>query len=410
MANNKYTRRQKYISTDGGLTFNPVTPPEYIKGELIETDSVDCGAEVITWVPVEGVYICDVPPSTTRWIEDTGYMCVGYDKYNKEKEQISYDSGSTWTDTGNTKAGSTLIEHNSEDCGYVPITRWVADTGYVCVGYDKKNKEKEQISYDSGNTWTDTGNTRAGYTLIEQNSEDCGYVPPDYSREYLTTKALSSGNITLAKVNSYDNYIEPIENIQYSKNNGSWFLYTYGTPISVVKGDKIRWKGTIKDGNHYHYFSMFYPTADYKVYGNPLSLLRNDRFVDEPDSIYEYAYYHLFYGNGTLKDASNLALPATTLASSCYNGMFWSCTKLTTAPKLPATKLADYCYGHMFEGCSNLNNVICLATNISAKDCTSDWLYKVASTGTFVKNAAITSWGWGSGASGIPSGWTVQDA
>ena len=59
MANNKYTRRQKYISTDGGLTFNPVTPPEYIKGELIETDSVDCGAEVITWVPVEDAYICE---------------------------------------------------------------------------------------------------------------------------------------------------------------------------------------------------------------------------------------------------------------------------------------------------------------------------------------------------------------
>lgn len=59
MAHDKYTRRQKYISTDGGLTFNPVTPPEYIKGELIETESVDCGAEVITWVPVEDVYICE---------------------------------------------------------------------------------------------------------------------------------------------------------------------------------------------------------------------------------------------------------------------------------------------------------------------------------------------------------------
>lgn len=69
MANNKYTRRQKYISTDGGLTFNPVTPPEYIKGELIETDSVDCGAEVITWVPVEDVYICEsLVPAQYRWV------------------------------------------------------------------------------------------------------------------------------------------------------------------------------------------------------------------------------------------------------------------------------------------------------------------------------------------------------
>lgn len=175
MANNKYTRRQKYISTDGGLTFNPVTPPEYIKGELIETDSVDCGAEAITWVPVEDVYICEsLVPAQYRWVADTGYMCVGTDKYNLEKEQTSTD-GTNWTDTGNTRAGSTLIEANSTDCGYVPpsITRWINVTGeYICVGIDKYNKEKEQISYDSGSTWTDTGETRAG-SIIETDSEDC---------------------------------------------------------------------------------------------------------------------------------------------------------------------------------------------------------------------------------------------
>lgn len=117
MANNKYTRRQKYISTDGGLTFNPVTPPEYIKGELIETDSVDCGAEVITWVPVEDVYICEsLVPAQYRWFTVSGeYVCVDGDKCSKEKQQVSYDSGSTWTDTGETRAGS-IIETNSDYC------------------------------------------------------------------------------------------------------------------------------------------------------------------------------------------------------------------------------------------------------------------------------------------------------
>ena len=39
---------------------------------------------------------------------------------------------------------------------------------------------------------------------------------------------------------------------------------------------------------------------------------------------------------------------------------------------------------------------------------TQNWLYNVSSTGTFVKNSAAT---WNvSGASGIPSGWTVQTA
>ena len=120
MANNKYTRRQKYISTDGGLTFNPVTPPEYIKGELIETDSVDCGAEAITWVPVEDVYICESLVSAQyRWVTVSGeYVCVDGDKCSKEKQQVSYDSGSTWTDTGETRAGSVLESHSS-DCGHI---------------------------------------------------------------------------------------------------------------------------------------------------------------------------------------------------------------------------------------------------------------------------------------------------
>ena len=144
MANNKYTRRQKYISTDGGLTFNPVTPPEYIKGELIETDSVDCGAEAITWVPVEDVYICEsLVPAQYRWVTVSGeYVCVDGDKCSKEKQQVSYDSGSTWTDTGETRAGSVLESHSS-DCPIdvniegSDITTWLTTNGIpFTIGID----------------------------------------------------------------------------------------------------------------------------------------------------------------------------------------------------------------------------------------------------------------------------------
>ena len=48
------------------------------------------------------------------------------------------------------------------------------------------------------------------------------------------------------------------------------------------------------------------------------------------------------------------SLPATTLASYCYRGMFYGCTGLTTAPSLPATKLAYECYRLMFSGCTAL--------------------------------------------------------
>ena len=89
--------------------------------------------------------------------------------------------------------------------------------------------------------------------------------------------------------------------------------------------------------------------------------------------------------------------------------MFKGCTSLTTAPELPATTLASGCYNSMFAGCTNLNYIKCLATNISASDCTYNWAYGVASTGIFVKASSMNDWEIDS-TNGIPSGWTVQDA
>ena len=100
-------------------------------------------------------------------------------------------------------------------------------------------------------------------------------------------------------------------------------------------------------------------------------------------------------------------LPATTLVSGCYRGMFFGCISLTRAPELPATTLANYCYSNMFRACTNLNYIKCLATNISASNCTYDWVNGVASSGTFVK-AASANWSSKTGNDGIPAGWTVE--
>ena len=83
--------------------------------------------------------------------------------------------------------------------------------------------------------------------------------------------------------------------------------------------------------------------------------------------------------------------------------MFNGCTSLISAPILPATTLQTYCYTEMFNGCTKLNNVTCLATDISADACTDDWLKGVAANGTFTTPSTT---GWTEGVSGIPSGWT----
>ena len=106
-------------------------------------------------------------------------------------------------------------------------------------------------------------------------------------------------------------------------------------------------------------------------------------------------------------------LPATKLVGSCYYGMFIGCTSLTTAPELPATTLASYCYNSMFRGCTKLNYIKMLATDISAYVCLEFWVRNVSSTGTFVKNPAMTTLPTAKSSNryiGIPSGWTVQNA
>ena len=48
------------------------------------------------------------------------------------------------------------------------------------------------------------------------------------------------------------------------------------------------------------------------------------------------------------------SLQATSLARSCYEGMFSSCVCLENAPSLPATELFGFCYAEMFLNCRSL--------------------------------------------------------
>ena len=124
-----------------------------------------------------------------------------------------------------------------------------------------------------------------------------------------------------------------------------------------------------------------------------------------PATTLAYGCYYCMFQNCSALSAAP-ALPATTLKIRCYRAMFAGCYSLHTAPELPATTLREECYGNMFQLCTSLNYVKCLATSIS-NESTTNWLYLVASNGTFVKDPNMT---WGEGNNGIPTGWTVVDA
>ena len=118
----------------------------------------------------------------------------------------------------------------------------------------------------------------------------------------------------------------------------------------------------------------------------------------------EYCYSNMFDGCESLVNTPEL--PSTTLVDGCYQYMFSNCTSLVSAPELPATTLTTDCYYKMFFGCALLNYIKALFTTKPSYTFTGEWVKGVSSTGIFVKSRSA-SWNV-TGASGIPTGWTVQ--
>ena len=106
------------------------------------------------------------------------------------------------------------------------------------------------------------------------------------------------------------------------------------------------------------------------------------------NNIGRYCFKYMFINCTSLTTAPTL--PATTLYQSCYESMFENCTSLVTAPTLPATTLETSCYKRMFYGCSSLNYINAAFTTTPSTNYTEDWVYGVAWSGTFVKNANAT--------------------
>ena len=123
-------------------------------------------------------------------------------------------------------------------------------------------------------------------------------------------------------------------------------------------------------------------------------------------SLQPYCFSSMFYGCTSLKSAPSLNYE--TLATGCYSNMFRGCTSLTTAPTLPAKTLVSSCYNLMFYGCSKLNYIEAYFTTTPSTSYTYNWVYGVASTGTFVK-ASDATWNV-TGVNGIPTGWTSSSS
>ena len=211
--NDKYEKQKYQVSHDGGIVWEDVEPIQYQKGQLIESDSTDCGY---------------APQPQYRWqkADTSDYMCNGTSKYYKLYYEVSYDGGQTWQKATpeQTKIGS-LIESNSSDCGYVtPQYRWyTSQDEYICSGTTKYEKQYYQVSNDGGETWSNASpvQTRRG-SVIEYNSTDCGYIEPMYR--------IWSGT---PYCNGYDKVVYTKNQVSY--DNGSTWQDTGIIGTSVVE-------------------------------------------------------------------------------------------------------------------------------------------------------------------------------
>ncbi len=256
--------------------------------------------------------------------------------------------------------------------------------------------------------------------------------------DYLCFEALEAGTFTLSvpAVVAAGN----LAYIEWSKDGRTWNRTVndssaHQIDVSVEQGDKVYWRGSgvrlssssASSGRQ----AVFSSTGEFNVSGHILSLLKGSDYdnmtgvgnitfprifenctkmvsAEElvlPTSIsgLNYAFYYAFYNCKALVAAPQFP---SDVAAYCYFGMYRSCISLTQAPALPAQTLVQNCYSQLFYACSSLNYIKCLATDISAADCLTNWVDGVASVGRFVKtaNAAFPS-----GKSGIPTNWLIYE-
>ena len=266
-------------------------------------------------------------------------------------------------------------------------------------------------------------------------------------RDYLKFTAIENDTkINYFKIGSFN------ADIGYSRDGSTFVAWGPDTDVTLNAGESIYvWNknDTLNTGESNRMTFRSPNDKNINISGNLNSMIN---FTD----VKSYCFFGLFAGvwiadasemvlpSTTLADscysymfeASNIQvppeLPATTLAQGCYSSMFKDCWDLTRTPRvLPAKKLEINCYNGMFYGCGGIEqSPEIMATTVNTNcfrlmfaDCSSlksikiaydgsfdsnyfnRWVRNVASSGDFYYNGEDSS----HGESAIPTGWDVHE-
>ena len=242
----------------------------------------------------------------------------------------------------------------------------------------------------------------------------------------LTLVAAEDGKITV----TFNGGIVLKNDIHYTINGGAEQTIAKNTSgaydITVKKGDVVQFystntslggsavasaRGMTRAVDSSAKYINIKPSMKTEIYGNVMSLVKGkDNFANADAIEANDAFYGLFAGAEKLVNSTErkLVLPATTLKEGCYQDMFNGCKGIEKAPELPAPKLEKNCYQEMFYDCAKLNHVKCLASDITASDCTKDWLGKAGTEATGPKVLeSVVDMKAGSD-DGVPAAWTAK--
>ena len=225
-------------------------------------------------------------------------------------------------------------------------------------------KDKVSVSGITVKDWT-TGNITGGNTDVKDKTP------------YVTFSAPAE---QMFKMVCYGGYT--ISNLEYSVNFGDWKKVKDGEGVTFggkngglrLRGKNIKGTADPNDTRIYSTITfIFDKDKENKVNTNVMVACTGDIRTLLDYSNYDKVntsqarFLKLFNNCQALTSAPKL--PATDIASDCYNGMFYYCRYLKNAPELPATILKDQCYQNMFNACVSLTKAPKLPATKLAFNC-----------------------------------------
>ena len=225
-------------------------------------------------------------------------------------------------------------------------------------------KDKVSVSGITVKDWQ-TGNITGGNTDVKDKTP------------YVTFSAPAEQTFKMVCYGGYT-----ISNLEYSVNFGDWKEVKANEGVTFggkngglrLRGKNIKGTADPNDTRIYSTITFIFDKDKEKdVNTNVMVACTGDIRTLLDYSNYDKVntsqarFLKLFYNCQALTSAPEL--PATDIASDCYNGMFYYCRYLKNAPELPATILKDQCYQNMFYACVSLTSAPKLPATKLAFNC-----------------------------------------